>query len=58
MKETVDRSYENEEKKGGLLIKKALFGKLEGEDLRLENGRKKSNIRCAAFAGRNIGCVN
>ena len=34
MKETVERSYEVEEKKGGLVIKKALYGKLgSGEDL-------------------------
>lgn len=31
MKETVDRSYEVEESKGGLLIRKALYGKLHGD---------------------------
>lgn len=34
MKETVDRSYEAEAKKGGLVIKKALYGKLGGEDVK------------------------
>ncbi|CAD5118078.1 DgyrCDS6817 [Dimorphilus gyrociliatus] len=33
MKETVERSYNNEKAKGGLVIKKALFGKLSGENL-------------------------
>jgi len=31
MKETVDRSIELEEKKGGLVIIKALYGKLHGD---------------------------
>ena len=30
---TVDRSYAAEEEKGGLVIKKALYGKLEGDDI-------------------------
>ena len=34
MKATVDRSYEMEDRKGGLVIKKALYGKLEGEQVR------------------------
>ena len=34
MKATVDRSYEVETRKGGLLIRKALYGKLEGEQVR------------------------
>ena len=34
MQETVERCYENEEKKGGLVVRKALYGKLHGEDLR------------------------
>jgi len=33
MKQTVDRIRESEERKGGLIIKKALYGKLEGESL-------------------------
>ncbi|KAK2188148.1 hypothetical protein NP493_143g03009 [Ridgeia piscesae] len=33
MKATVDRSYEMEDRKGGLVIKKALYGKLEGEQV-------------------------
>lgn len=32
MKETVERSYEAEESKGGLLIRKALYGKLQGDE--------------------------
>ena len=34
MQATVDRSYEVESRKGGLVIKKALYGKLEGEQVR------------------------
>ena len=34
MQATVQRSYELEESRGGLVIRKALFGKLEGNDLR------------------------
>ena len=34
MQETVERSIESEEKKGGLVIRKALYGKLHGDDLR------------------------
>lgn len=33
MKETVERSYNTERSKGGLVIKKALFGKLSGENI-------------------------
>ncbi|KAI0207079.1 DnaJ-like protein subfamily C member 11 [Lamellibrachia satsuma] len=34
MQATVDRSYEVESRKGGLVVKKALYGKLEGEQVR------------------------
>ena len=34
MKETVDRSFDVEDKKGGLVIKKALYGKLTGDDVK------------------------
>ena len=36
MKETVERSVEAEERKGGLVIRKALYGKLlnEGDEIR------------------------
>lgn len=33
MKETVDRSFAAESAKGGLVIKRALFGKLHGENV-------------------------
>ncbi|ELT99888.1 hypothetical protein CAPTEDRAFT_177367 [Capitella teleta] len=33
MQEVIARSYENEEEKGGLVIRKALFGKLQGDEL-------------------------
>ncbi len=34
MKETVDRCFASESAKGGLVIKKALFGKLHGENVK------------------------
>jgi hypothetical protein len=33
MQEVIARSYETEEEKGGLVIRKALFGKLQGGEL-------------------------
>ena len=34
MKESVDRCFEVEQARGGLVIKKALFGKLQGENVK------------------------
>ena len=34
MTQTVDRSIETEERKGGLVVKKAIYGKLHAEDVK------------------------
>ena len=54
MKATVDRSYEVETRKGGLLIRKALYGKLEGEQVRY--ALMSGPIYCVLISGRCFCC--